>query len=148
MVHDHITPECEERFKAVDGQLVALRELAQGTQATVAGNGKVGLVTAQALVAQKLEGVENRLGTVEERLAAMESAPREVREEMAAGFGRIEGHLARLTPAAPAPQPPAQSSVLEMASPAFKVALVALGLVGTALAILAAVLGVQIGGGP
>ena len=136
MAHDRTTPECEERFRAIDHQLAALADLAQGTARTVRGeNGTPGIVTSLALVAQRLESVE-------ERLVAMESTPHEVRKALEAKLDTIACQIKALPPSGSPP------SLADMVSPVVKVALAALGLVGTVLAILAAVLGVQIGGGP
>lgn len=151
MQHARTTGECEERFKAIDGQLDALRALAQGTAATVMGNGKPGLVTAQALVAQQLEAVEGRLARVEGRLETMADAPREVRDEMAAGFGRVEDALAQIaaTQAQPTKSaPPASSSGFDLSPSLVKALLAVISILGAAIVIIAAVLGVDIGGTP
>lgn len=138
-LHTSTTPECEERFKAIDGQIDALRRLAQGTEATVQGVGTTpGVVTSLALVVQ-------RLGAVEDRLGELVAAPREVRDEMVAGFGRVEGILETMAKDAR----PQQSTTTTTTTTETKAANLEPWLVRAllaALAIIATLLGLDAGG--
>lgn len=129
--HDEPLPECEERFRSINARLKSLQVSVDATNRTIRGeNGTPGIATSLALMAQRLEAVEASL-------AAMDSAPQEVRLAIEAKLDALAAAVATRS-----------SSSLDLSPSLVKALLAALGILGTALVIIAAVLGVDLGGAP